>query len=663
MTTEQSTSSTRNQHRLTSIMTFATPTFFLLFTTMMVQTQPTMSHQHMPTAFINTPTTAIPTNAAIFTTITPKSSIRKTIIPSNLPHRNKSYLTSTITDKETTTSTSDKRDIFLYNSLKRDKGIFTLQKPSSNTVSMYTCGPTVYDYAHVGNFRAFLTYDILKRMFLYFGYDVDHICNLTDVDDKIINKCNAQDISLKELTEKYTALFMDDLKALNIVPAKKYPKATEHIDEMVEIIEILKQKGLAYSSGNDDLKSWYFNVAEKEGYGEQLVNLNVQQMKKNASGLAGQQRTPKKTSATAEDDSSSEDEDDSTSSSDNNSLDADEYDAEKVGVRDFALWKAYKPEFDRDDATWDTAIGKGRPGWHLECSAMARKYLGDDPIDIHCGGIDLKFPHHENEIAQSEGVTGNTFCNCWVHNGFVNIGDEKMSKSKGNFLTLRGACPTSDDVRAYRYLVVSSQYRNPLCFTKEATGAAKGALKRMDNVRINLDKELDGIQEEDLNKSADDNDMVQRVKKELENFELAIADDLSMPRAAASLFGVIKIAETEFKRFKKDQKKVAENPDEACQPLDLAGLNAVRSTLMQMDKVFGIFYDVPKPINLDGEEQDEDEEDDDSIPEDVMELVRSRSEAKVSKDWDLADSLRARITELGFAVKDVKDGEPIVSRL
>ncbi len=545
----------------------------------------------------------------------------------------------------TTTESEELRTINLYNSLSNSKEPF--QPILENKVSMYTCGPTVYDSAHVGNFRAFLTYDVLKRVMTYFNYNVDHICNLTDVDDKIIARCTREDMSLFDLTRKFEMKFMDDLEALNIIKAREYPRATEHIDEMVEIIQMLEKNGLAYQSEEG---SWYFNVEKKEGYGQQLVKLDVGNMKQNASGVAGAQRT------TEEEDS---DNSDSSEDDDDTNMDADEYDADKVGVRDFALWKAYKPKFDREDAIWDTAIGKGRPGWHLECSAMARKYLGDS-IDVHCGGIDLKFPHHENEIAQSEGATGKKFCNVWCHNGFVNIGDEKMSKSKGNFLTLRTACPTNDDIRAYRYLVVSSQYRNQLSFTEAGMGAAKSALKRMDNVMNQLNGALSSDADSEVKKD-NENAMVVLVAKEMNNFEAALADDLNMPRASASLFGVLKAAETEFKRFKKEEKAAKKSGDEVT-PLDTVGLSSVRDAILKMDQVFGVFYEVPNEKNDDGSEKEE-EVVDDTIPDEVMELVKSRTEAKDSKDWELADSLRSRITELGFAVKDVKGGEPIVSRV
>ena len=532
-------------------------------------------------------------------------------------------------------------DLILFNTKSRSKE--SLKTIVPRKVSMYTCGPTVYDYAHVGNFRAFLTYDLVKRVLLYFGYDVTHICNLTDVDDKIINRANENKLpngKISELTLKFENYFFQDLKALNVILADKYPRATEHIPEMMDMILELAEKDLAYET---DDGSWYFATSNKEGYGEQLVQLNRDEMEMSTKSVGNDM---------------------------------------KRNYQDFALWKAYKENLDREDATWELPgkIQKGRPGWHVECSAMARKYLGDT-IDIHGGGCDLQFPHHENEIAQSEGATGTTFCNCWVHNGFVNINDEKMSKSLGNFLTLRTACPKPDDVRAFRFLIMSSQYQKQLSYTSDGMVASKRALKRIDKVMQQIndsirksDTTTDTESDDQQKKSLLDND----ISKNLENFDKALLDDLSMPRASASLFSLIKIAENEFKRVKKAA-AAADNNDEDDAKLDLIGLQNIQNAILQMDKIFGIFYDVP----LTKEEEEavvaaaasEDDNNNNNngtdsnnnnmeVMDKVMDLVAKRTDAKESKDWDLADSLRTRIVELGFVVKDVKGGgDPIVTKI
>jgi cysteinyl-tRNA synthetase len=302
--------------------------------------------------------------------------------------------------------------IKIYNTLARDKVDFTPMAADGKTVKMYTCGPTIYDFAHIGNFRAFLTYDIVKRWLQYCGYDVDHVCNLTDVDDKIIVRMKRDNVGLKELTDKYAQYFFEDLDSLNIIPARCYPRATEHIDDIVEMIDGLVCKGNAYEQDG----SYYFDVSSFPTYGK-LARLDFDNMQDGASeggGITDSEAFAKKNS------------------------------------RDFALWKAFKPE--DSSVVWETRLGKGRPGWHIECSAMSRRFLGDS-IDIHAGGVDLTFPHHENEIAQSEAFCGCTYCNVWVHNGFVNIDNEKMSKSLGNFRTLREACKDALDVRAFRYVV------------------------------------------------------------------------------------------------------------------------------------------------------------------------------------------------------------------
>ena len=543
---------------------------------------------------------------------------------------------------DTIRTNDDIPDLILFNTKSRSKE--SLKTIVPRKVSMYTCGPTVYDYAHVGNFRAFLTYDLVKRVLLYFGYDVTHICNLTDVDDKIINRANENKLpngKISELTLKFENYFFQDLKALNVILADKYPRATDHIPEMMDMILELAEKDLAYET---DDGSWYFATSNKEGYGEQLVQLNRDEMEMSTKSVGNDM---------------------------------------KRNYQDFALWKAYKENLDREDATWELPgkIQKGRPGWHVECSAMARKYLGDT-IDIHGGGCDLQFPHHENEIAQSEGATGTTFCNCWVHNGFVNINDEKMSKSLGNFLTLRTACPKPDDVRAFRFLIMSSQYQKQLSYTSDGMVASKRALKRIDKVMQQIndsirksDTTTDTESDDQQKKSLLDND----ISKNLENFDKALLDDLSMPRASASLFSLIKIAENEFKRVKKAAAAADKyNDDDDDAKLDLIGLQNIQNAILQMDKIFGIFYDVPLTKEEEeavvaaaaSEDDNNNNNNTDSnnnnmeVMDKVMDLVAKRTDAKESKDWDLADSLRTRIVELGFVVKDVKGGgDPIVTKI
>jgi cysteinyl-tRNA synthetase len=264
----------------------------------------------------------------------------------------------------------------------------------------------------------------------------------------------------------------------------------------------------------------------------------------------------------------------------------------------------------------------------------------------------LKFPHHENEIAQSEGVSGKKFCNCWLHNGFVNIGNEKMSKSKGNFMTLRGVCKSDEDIRAYRYLVVSSQYRNPLSFTDEAIKGARSAIKRMDDAMKLIEKVISTDQVSNSSHNHE-SPLAQAANEVLENFQIALADDLSMPRAAAALFSVVKLAENELKGMS----KVTDSDSK----VDIIGLKRIYDVIKSMDQVFGVFYNVPKSIN--NTNQNDSAVDNNSIPDEVMELVRSRAIAKDSKDWALADSIRDQLTGLGYTVKDVKNGAPVISRI
>jgi cysteinyl-tRNA synthetase len=507
---------------------------------------------------------------------------------------------------------------------------------------MYTCGPTVYDSAHVGNFRAFLTYDLLKRVLVYLGYAVLHVCNLTDVDDKIIQRANERRVeSIDEITGPCTAQFFDDLRLLNVVPATRYPRATEHISDMTDMILRLRDNGLAYETGDG---SWYFDTQKQPGYGTRLVQLNRDEMR--AGAQAG-----------------------------NDGSDSDS-EPEKRHPADFCLWKAFKEGFDRDDASWSSPpeIGRGRPGWHLECSAMVRRYLGDRTLDLHGGGIDLKFPHHENEIAQSEGCSGggSSFCACWFHNGFVNVGEgEKMSKSLGNFVTLRQACPTPQSVRAYRYLVVASQYRNPLSFTDQALQGAESALARIDRVRSQIRQalELAGDEVEDAGETAGGGAPAGgAVIRALERFESAIRDDLAMPRAAAALFGLVKRAEEILRPAALASSGAAPGGvrADALAGADARELRSIQRAMERMDSVFGIFYDPEFGGGSGGGAASSAAGGggggDDNIPAQVLDLAARRAEAKAAKDWELADELRSRIAGLGYQIKDVKGGEPVITR-
>ncbi|GMI31813.1 hypothetical protein TrCOL_g10136 [Triparma columacea] len=483
---------------------------------------------------------------------------------------------------------------------------------------MYTCGPTVYAEAHLGNFRAFLTYDILKRVLVkVYDKEVDHVCNLTDVDDKIIKKCRSLKITdAKDLTGKYTDIFMHDLSDLNILPASRYPRATDHIPDIVKMIEDLRDVGLAYR----DPDGWWFDVSQKSGYGSQLVNV-----------------------ASLSDEVDIDADGDQDYRSDNVKVGGMPKGGEKVknNKRDFALWKAYKEGVDIDSLTWDTSLGLGRPGWHIECSAICRTLLGDR-IDIHMGGTDLRFPHHENEIAQSEGVMGKEcgkeegreFCQCWVHNGFVKMGEEKMSKSLGNTLTLQSECPTTLDKRAFRYLVVTSHYRQEMTFTSDALNASKRAVERVDKCM----RDIKDIQKTGDNKEG--GELGELCEREAGKFYKAIADDLSTPRCAASMFAVVKGAEKEIKRGRREGGG-----------WDIDGLGRAMDTLRMFDEVFGILY---------GQEEQEGDGGGGEVPEDVMELVRKRGDAKAGKDWGLADELRDEIAARGWQVKDSKDGATVV---
>ena len=381
----------------------------------------------------------------------------------------------------------------LYNTLTRKKETFKPIKKDS--VGIYTCGPTVYDYAHIGNFRAYICGDILKRYLKYEGFKVKHIMNITDVDDKTIKGSVKQKISLKEYTEKYTKDFFEDLETLNIDKADIFPKATEHIKEMVNIIKRLLDKKIAYKT-KDGI---YFDISKFKDYGKlshtKLKDLEVGKRIK-----------------------------------------ADQY--EKEQARDFALWKFWDKE--DGDVFWEAEIGKGRPGWHIECSAMSTKYLGQ-PFDIHGGGIDLVFPHHENEIAQSECSAGKEMVKYWFHNEHLLVDGKKMSKSLGNFFTLRDLLKKGNNPKAIRYLLLSTHYRQQLNFTEEGVKAADNAVQRLNTFikKIQIFKKV-------YKRKKQDPEIKKLIEKTKKEFIKKMDDDLNISEALAVIFEFIRKINTKM---------------------------------------------------------------------------------------------------------------------
>ncbi len=465
--------------------------------------------------------------------------------------------------------TSNQQSICFFNTLTRKKEAFIPLVPGK--VKIYTCGPTVYDYAHIGNFRAFLFEDLLKRWLVYQGFKVTHVMNLTDIDDKTIKGSQKQGIPLRQFTDFYIKAFFEDIKALNIQPADVYPKATDHIPEMVQLIKNLIAKGTAYK-GEDG--SIYFSVCKFSDYGK-LSHIKVSELKAGARVCQ------------------------------------DEYCKEEA--QDFALWKAWTPE--DGDVFWETELGKGRPGWHIECSAMSTKYLGET-FDIHCGGIDNMFPHHENEIAQSEGATGKKFVNYWMHNEHLQVEGKKMSKRFGNFYTLRDLLAKGYDPIAIRYLLMSTHYRQQFNFTFEGLEAAKAAIERLRNFVRRL-HEVEGTTS---------TGKVATLMAKLEAcFGGSMDDDLNIGIALSSLFDFVREINSML-----DANIVSK--DEAA---EVGGL------MMRLDEVLGVIGKV------EGKE---------ALPSDIDALVQKREEARKAKNWKEADTIRAQLKAMGIVLEDTAQG-------
>lgn len=459
----------------------------------------------------------------------------------------------------------------LYNTLTRTKVEFTPMEPGA--VRMYTCGPTIYDFAHIGNLRAFVSQDLLKRHLRYRGYAVQHVMNLTDVEDKIIRTCRETGESLESLTNRFAEAFLDDLRTLNVQLPDKTPRATEHIAEIVAFIRDLEAKGHTYSADG----SVYFRLKSFPQYG-QLSHFNIDELQVGASGR----------------------------------IDSDEYETEDA--RDFALWKAYVED---DGAVyWETELGKGRPGWHIECSCMSMQYLGET-FDIHCGGVDLIFPHHENEIAQSEARSGKKFVRYWVHNAHLLVDNKKMSKSLGNFHTLRDLLEKGFNPMAIRWVLLATHYRQPSNFTFDAVEAAEQSLRRVRDFRLRL-KDVYG----------DGEDYRAAIEAAEAAFGAALDDDLNISAALAAVFDFIR-----------DTNKVMDE-----NRLSEQGARNVEALLDRLDAVTGLFGA--------GAEK---------APQEVLDKVNARQQARRSKDFARADTIRKELAAAGWIVEDTPDG-PRVKR-
>ncbi|MBT3720947.1 cysteine--tRNA ligase [archaeon] len=457
-----------------------------------------------------------------------------------------------------------------YNTLSKKKEEFN--EINKGKIKIYTCGPTVYNYAHIGNWRSFVFSDILRRYLKYKGYDVMHVMNLTDVDDKTIRDSQKQSMSLKEFTEKYSKIFFEDMDILNIERVEEYPKATESIKEMLDITKKLIEKGIAYKSEDGSV---YYSVTKFKDYGK-LAGLKLGNLKAGAR------------------------------------VKHDEY--EKESANDFALWKAYE-ETD-GDVFWETEFGKGRPGWHIECSAMSSKFLGNH-FDIHTGGIDLKFPHHENEIAQSEGCSGEKFVNYWLHSEHLLIEGEKMSKSKGNFYIIKDLLDKGHSPKALRYMLLSTHYRQKVNFTFESFDAAENIIKRFKEFLLKL-KSVKG--------SEDNSDVDEIIINSKKQFENSMDDDLNISGGLAALFEFM----TSINKLMSEEKL---SRNDALKAFNL---------MMEFDTVIGLF-----------EFKEED------IPKEILEIVKKREEARKNKDWALSDKLRDEVKDKGFEIEDTKEGSVV----
>jgi len=459
----------------------------------------------------------------------------------------------------------------IYNSKTRQKE--DLVPIKEGHVGIYACGPTVYDYFHIGNARPFITFDVLRRYLEHRGYKVTFVQNFTDIDDKMIRRANNEGITVKELGDRFIAEYYKDAKALGIRPATVHPRATEHIPQIISLVQKLIDKGMAYEVNGDV----YFNTKAFPHYGC-LCGQNLEDLEAGARI---------------------------------------EVDSVKKNPADFAVWKAQKP----GEPAWESPWGMGRPGWHIECSAMSMEYLGET-FDIHCGGKDLLFPHHENEVAQSEGATGKPYVNYWMHNGFINVDNEKMSKSLGNFFTVRDILKEyeAEDVRMF---MLSAQYRSPINFSREMIAQAHASLTRLYTARDQMQFLLQHAAEKEL--TAEEKTLGDRMQGYVNRFDNAMDDDLNTADAMGALFEIVHDANVTL---------TAESSKQAIE-------NAL-NTLTALCDVLGLL--VKKT---------------DELPAEIQQMADERAQARKDRDWKKSDELRDALKALGYIVEDTKEGQKV----
>lgn len=458
----------------------------------------------------------------------------------------------------------------IYNTMTRKKE--ELKPINGKKVNIYACGPTVYNLIHIGNARQLCVFDVLRRYLKFRGYDVFFVQNFTDVDDKIINKANELGKTASEVSENAIKEYFVDAHGLNIIDADVHPKVTENMQNIIDIVQTLIDKGFAYQSGNDV----YFSTAKFNDYGK-LSHMPLEDLQAGARIEIG--------------------------------------DLKKEPM-DFAVWKGAK----EGEPFWESPFGKGRPGWHIECSAMSRHYVGDT-LDIHGGGADLIFPHHENEIAQSECATGCTLANIWMHNGMLNVDNKKMSKSKNNFFLVRELA----DKYGYepiRFMLLQAQYRSQLNYTIEVIESAVASLKRLHNCADTLARSLAAAKKGEQTAAA-----TEIIKKHTDSFITSMDDDLNTADAISAVFELVRDINTQL----------------ASPEITDGDINAYIASFKQLTDVLGILF----------------ANDDDTIPQNILDLAEQRKQARKNKDFALADSLRNQISELGYVIEETRQGTTI----